>query len=1321
MRYSFVSGSKHVSMKYKTFLLLSSAVFVSLFFPAGMRAQIVAPPWLAAIGTNGGQFENGAGIRAGNNGKIYFGYRYAGTVNLNGISPAASGGLTDCGSAQLTNTLSGTGQWATRVYTGGGYDYVYGYNIDNNNNTYTTGTVNSGGTYFVTKTNNAGVTQWSNTAGSSIGGNGVCVDNTTGDVYACGGYGTTVNLGTGNLPYLGGGSDGFVVKYNSAGVAQWSVSLGGTSYDAPKACELDQAGNIYVVGGYNGAPTYGSFTLPASGSYSNLFIAKLSPVNGAVLAVYTATNAGIVNGGWYEENDLRLDSCGNIYVAGHFQGTANFGGLTVTSAGSDDAFVAKINPAGQWQWVRRGGGTGADQATGITLDKNWDVSITGHFAGTVNFSGSLTLVTAGNNDMFVAKYSGGNGDLMCVQQGGGPGYEDGYGGITADNNRQLYVTGGYSDNNVGTNTTNFGTFALGNGYYGNIYVAKLDSTPDLRIIPSPQPAYCIGGCYSLPYTAIGTFNPGNTFTVELSDPSGSFATGTTIIGTFSSVNSGTINICIPPALAAGSNYLLRVLSSSPAYCSIVRCSPIVIDSPPTVSVSGNATICNGGDTLLTAAGATSYSWAPSSGLNATTGSSVIAAPTTTTTYSVIGTNAAGCSDTAVTTITVSAPGTPAISGNTNICLGQSTTLTAAGSGSFSWSSGGSAASETVSPTITTSYTVTVTDPNGCNGIDSVTVNVIPLPVVSVSGATAICAGSSATLTATGGGNYAWSSGGTAAGETVSPSVTTTYTVTVTDTSGCSDSAVATVTVNPSPGITISGGTTICAGDSTILTATGGGIYAWNSGGSAASDTVSPATTTTLFVTVTDTSGCSATDSVTVTVNILPAPSITGNTTICAGQSTTLTASGGGTYTWSSGGTSAGETVVPATTSSYSVVVTDSNGCSATTSVTVTVNPLPVVSVSGNTTVCAGQSTMLTASGGVSYSWSSGGNTATETITPASTTTYTLTATDANGCSASTTATITVNPLPNAAITGNTTICSGQNTTLTATGSGNYLWSNGATTSSISVSPAVTTTYSITVTDPGTGCSDTSTYTVNVLGQPVASVTGNTVICEGASATLTAQGGSTYAWSNAQTTATISVSPAATTTYSVVVSNGACADTASVQVTVNPLPGVTTSPNQTIFWGTGTTLTATAPGGTSFSWSPANGLSCTNCANPDASPDVTTTYCVVATSAAGCSDSACVTITVDISCGQVFVPNVFSPNSDGQNDVLFVEGNCIVEMIFRVYDRWGEKVFESTDKAAGWDGDYKGQPAQTGVYVYQLTATLVTGEQIQKKGNVTILR
>ncbi|HEU4718230.1 MAG TPA: gliding motility-associated C-terminal domain-containing protein, partial [Bacteroidia bacterium] len=388
---------------------------------------------------------------------------------------------------------------------------------------------------------------------------------------------------------------------------------------------------------------------------------------------------------------------------------------------------------------------------------------------------------------------------------------------------------------------------------------------------------------------------------------------------------------------------------------------------------------------------------------------------------------------------------------------------------------------------------------------------------------------------------------------------------------------------------------------------------------------------------------------------------------------------------------------------------------------VTVNPAPTASVTGTNSICAGGSTTLVATGGGTYAWSSGGTSANETVSPSSTTTYSVIVTNASACSDTATITVTVNPLPNATITGGGNICSGQSITLSTPGTGNYSWSTGSTSSSISVSPSTTTTYSLTVTDPVSGCSSGSSATVTVLAPPVASITGISSVCAGGIVSLTASGGSSYAWSTGANSASMSDAPVAGTTYTVVVSNGSCTDTATFAVTVNPLPVISTIPDTTINYGQTITIGATSSPGSTLSWSPSSGLSCTTCASPDATPSATTTYCVLATDGNGCADTACVTIFVDINCGEVFVPNAFSPNNDSKNDVLLVMGNCVTGINFQVFDRWGEKVFESNDPSMGWDGTYNGKPLDAGVYVYQLEATLVTGDVVQKKGNISLIR
>jgi gliding motility-associated-like protein len=156
---------------------------------------------------------------------------------------------------------------------------------------------------------------------------------------------------------------------------------------------------------------------------------------------------------------------------------------------------------------------------------------------------------------------------------------------------------------------------------------------------------------------------------------------------------------------------------------------------------------------------------------------------------------------------------------------------------------------------------------------------------------------------------------------------------------------------------------------------------------------------------------------------------------------------------------------------------------------------------------------------------------------------------------------------------------------------------------------------------------------------------------------------------------------------------------------------------------GETVQILASGATTYSWTPTNGLSCTDCPNPIASPSLTTTYIVTGTDGAGCSGTATVTIFVTQVCGELFIPTVFSPNENGPsiNNTLCVMGNCISELNYAVFNRWGEKVFETTDPESCWDGTYKGQPVNSGVYAYKIFAKLFDNTVIEESGNLTVVR
>jgi gliding motility-associated-like protein len=345
-------------------------------------------------------------------------------------------------------------------------------------------------------------------------------------------------------------------------------------------------------------------------------------------------------------------------------------------------------------------------------------------------------------------------------------------------------------------------------------------------------------------------------------------------------------------------------------------------------------------------------------------------------------------------------------------------------------------------------------------------------------------------------------------------------------------------------------------------------------------------------------------------------------------------------------------------------------------------------------------------------------------------TYTVTNTipASGGCpSISATSTITIVAMP--VVTVNSpSICLGQTATLTAGGATTYSWSTTATTTSINVTPPVgTTTY--TVTGTTSGCTATIIATVTVNSLPTASGTGSTV-CSGSTINLSSAGGGTYSWAGpnsfTSTSQNPNISPATVTdagTYTVTVSNGICTDTAMVTVVVNPAPAIVTTGNATIMLGSSTPLTAS--GGTTYTWGPSTGLNCTGCSNPIATPTQTTTYCVLVSNGT-CSDSSCVTVNVEMPCPNVTeleVPDAFSPNGDGINDLFIIQGwsACMKEFKIFIYDRWGEKVFESEDADFNWDGTYKGKALDPAVFVYYIKATFTNDVDIDRKGNITLIR
>jgi uncharacterized repeat protein (TIGR03803 family) len=726
---------------------------------------------------------------------------------------------------------------------------------------------------------------------------------------------------------------------------------------------------------------------------------------------------------------------------------------------------------------------------------------------------------------------------------------------------------------------------------------------------------CAGSPISVSYSVKNAFNAGNVFTAQLSDITGSFVSPVDI-GNITSSVAGTITAVIPSNTTPGNAYRIRVVSNNPVAASSDNGSNITINALPTVTATATlSSLCVGASTTLSGGGATTYVW--TAGIT----DGISFAPATTTTYTVTGTDANSCTNTATQTITVNAlPVVTASATLSSLCTGASTTLTGGGATTYVWT-GGITNGISFAPATTTTYTVTGTDANSCTNTASQTITVNPLPTVTASATlSSLCVGVSTTLTGGGATSYVWT-GGITDGISFSPASSVTYTVTGTDANSCTNTASQTITVNPLPTVTASATlSSLCAGNSTTLTGGGATSYVWT-GGITDGISFSPASTASYTVTGTDANSCSNTASQTVTVN--PLPTVTASATLsslCAGASTTLTGGGALSYAWT-GGINDGITFAPASTTTYTVTGTDANSCTNTASQTITVNPLPTVTASATlSSLCAGASTTLTGGGALSYAWT-GGITDGISFAPASTTTYTVTGTDANSCTNTASQTITVNPLP--IVTASATLsslCAGNSTTLTGGGATTYVWTGGIT-DGISFAPATTTTYTVTGTDANS-CTNTASQTITVNTLPV--VTANATLsslCAGNSTTLTGSGATSYVWTGGITDG-ISFAPASTTTYVVTGTDAnSCTNTASLTITVNPLPTVTASATlSSLCIGASTTLTG--GGATTYVWTGGitDGLSF--------SPASTASYTVTGTDANSCSNTANQTITVN---------------------------------------------------------------------------------------------
>ena len=741
-------------------------------------------------------------------------------------------------------------------------------------------------------------------------------------------------------------------------------------------------------------------------------------------------------------------------------------------------------------------------------------------------------------------------------------------------------------------------------------------------------------------------------------------------------------------------------------------------------------------------------------------------------YYVSVTTASGC--VTVDSVTVNQPSqlNVAVTQNDASCFGMSNgSASVSSSGGtppyfYQWNNGQTISS--VTGLSAGNYFITTTDSKGCKEIQNVTINQ-PSPVVlsifSLSNVS--CFGGNngtATAIAYGGVNpysYLWNTMPTQTTQTAIGLSSGNYIVTVLDSSGCSMMVPVNIT-EPAPiSSTINSVNANCYGSSTgtvAAAATGGSppySYLWSNGQTIYSATNLAAGN--YSVLITDQNGCSHVDAATISQPTLLSAAITNVQNVSCNKkldgSATANATGGTssyTYQWSNGQTTSTATALGS--GYYSVIITDANGCSAMAAVSITQPTAVIVSINAGDTICPGQNTIITAdaSGGINpytYFWQPNvgfGNS--QIVNPVSTTTYTAIVTDANGCTTTGVVLISVFPM-NIALTVNATpgICIGQSATISASVTGNnissYYWSNnlGNGAGPYAVSPTTTTTYSVTVTNV-CGATTTSAATVIVHPLPQIDLTPQTVVaCDRAtlhfSDTNSANSGSTYAWNFGDGFTSLQANPSHTymetgefVVMVTVTSPYGCTSSAQAYYTL----GITPSPSAAFTSDPQMETNMIDPTfhfydqsthADQWNWDFGDGNTSTlkNPMHTYAAKGIYTVKLVTLNSG-GCIDSIIKTIEVKPEF-TFYIPNTFTPNGDNDNETFSGKGQEIIEYEMLIFDRWGNKIFQTNDLNTGWDGRANGgtEIAQEDVYVYEINLKDFTGKAHFYAGNVNLIK
>ncbi len=884
---------------------------------------ITAQQWLWVKPAGGTAWDYAYAVATDLSGNVFVTGSYENTGTF-GTTQLTNSGQKDVFIVKYNN--QGTVQWVKKA-GGTGVEEGKGIVVDDNGDCYVTGyftgnisfgttnfTSANGKDIFIAKYNGSnGNLSWAKqiSVTGDAEGERIALDN-EGNIYVTGYFRNTAtfkpNPGAITLTATGG-LDAFVAKYNASGTCLWAKKGGGASLDRAYGLAVTES-DVVVTGYYEGTGTFGTTSLTSAGS-GDAFTMKYDTAGN----FKWAKSFGGSNSDWGQA--ITTDTAGNVFVTGRFEIQAAFQSENLTSNGSYDIFLAKLNSSGNLQWVKNYGGLYLDYTNSIVMNKYYDaLYFTGAYAVEAYFGTDTLNSATASQDVFVAKTDT-SGNLLWVADGGGL-YDDQGNSVAVDTFGVVYVAGSFYNN-----TTSFGSVTVSGYVEYDAFIAKICPLSAQYIKTNVT---CHGGSNGSAIIIPDGGTPPFSYT---------WSPNVSTNDTVENLVAGTYNITVEDNNGCAATIQLTI--QEPAAM--------------TLATSVHHITCNNannGYASVSVSGGTpaySYLWntvppqANDTAFNLSQGS-----------YKVVVTDANGCKDSTLVNI-INPPVLQANAGqNTSVCSGNNVTL-----GGFPVATGGTpgytynwapptflnnptATNPVATPTYAITYTLTVTDVMGCVATSTVSISITQPPQVVISQTDTICVGQNTNLAANASNalSYTWAPASSLSNANIqtpvaSPTVSTTYIVTVTFAGNCYNTASVPIIVNPLPQINTGGNPELCEGDSVQLSATGGQAYIWQPSGLLYDNTVSNPQTYPLWqdisftVTVTNQYQCSSTASINVTVHNIPTPTIIEN-------NGTLTSNYAVGNQWYLDGNiingATGQNYTPVQNGSYTVAIT-LNNCTGT--------------------------------------------------------------------------------------------------------------------------------------------------------------------------------------------------------------------------------------------------------------------------------------------------------------------------------------------------------------------------------------------------------